>query len=77
MEIEAVFRAMNHVTCKVRTICARNVNRVIKKTMVKVKECERSRDGDVSGHYHRVGAAQNLLIRGYDFEGICNAPNLY
>ena len=30
-EIEAVFCAINHGTCKDRPICARNVNQIIKK----------------------------------------------
>ena len=38
--------------------------------MVKVKGCERPRDGDVSGHSLRVGTAQDLLIRGYDLAAI-------
>ena len=72
-EIKAVFCAINHGTCKDRSICARNVNEIIKKTVVKVKGCERPRDGDVSGHSLRVGAAQDLLIRGYDLAAIMRA----
>ena len=72
-EIEAVFCAINHGTYKDRPICARNVNEIIKKTVVKVKGCERPRDGDVSGHSLRVGAAQDLLIRGYDLAAIMRA----
>ena len=72
-EIEPVFCAINHGTCKDRPICARHVNEIIKKTVVKVKGCERLKDGDVSGHSLRVGAAQDLLVRGYDLAAIMRA----
>lgn len=40
-EIEAVFCAINHGQCLDRPICDRNVNKIIKKSVVKVKRCER------------------------------------
>ena len=49
-EIEAVFCAINHGQCLDRPICDRNVNEIIKKSVVKVKRCERPSDLDVSGH---------------------------
>lgn len=49
-EIEAVFCAINHGVCMDRPICDRNVNEIIKKSVVKVKRCERPSDLEVSGH---------------------------
>ena len=71
--IEAVFCAINHGKCLDRPICDRNVNEIIKKSVVKVKSCERPSDLEVSGHSLRVGAAQDLLIKGYDLAAIMRA----
>ena len=71
--IEAVFCAINHGKCLDRPICDRNVNEIIKKSVVKVKRCERPSDLEVSGHSLRVGAAQDLLIKGYDLAAIMRA----
>ena len=59
-------RRRNHGQCIDRLICDRNVNEIIKKSVVKVKRCERPSDLEVSGHSLRVGAAQDLLTKGYD-----------
>lgn len=72
-EIDAVFCAINHGQCIDRPICDRNVNEIIKKSVVKVKRFERPCDLEVSGHSLRVGAAQDLLIRGYDLAAIMRA----
>jgi site-specific recombinase XerD len=72
-EIEAVFCAINHGKCLDRPICDRNVNEIIKKSVVKVKRFERPNDLEVSGHSLRVGAAQDLLIKGYDLAAIIRA----
>ena len=72
-EIEAVFCAINHGQCLSRPVCDRNVNEIIKKSVVKVKRCERPSDLEVSGHSLRVGAAQDLLIKGYDIAAIMRA----
>ncbi|MDC0499760.1 tyrosine-type recombinase/integrase [Paracoccaceae bacterium] len=72
-EIEAVFCAINHGNCLDRPICDRNVNEIIKKSVVKVKRFERPSDLEVSGHSLRVGAAQDLLIKGYDLAAIMRA----
>ena len=72
-EIEAVFCAINHGQCLDRPICDRNVNEIIKKSVVKVKRFERPGDLEVSGHSLRVGAAQDLLIKGYDLAVIMRA----
>ena len=72
-EIQPVFCAINHGKCKDRAICDRNVNEIIKRGVVKVKRCERPNDREVSGHSLRVGAAQDLLIKGYDLAAIMRA----
>ena len=72
-EIRPVFCAINHGKCEDRAICDRNVNDIIKRGVVKVKRCERPNDLEVSGHSLRVGAAQDLLIKGYDLAAIMRA----
>ena len=72
-EIQPVFCAINHGQCEDRAICDRNVNDIIKRSVVKVKRCERPSDLEVSGHSLRVGAAQDLLIKGYDLAAIMRA----
>ena len=72
-EIQPVFCAINHGQCLDRPICDRNVNEIIKKSVVKIKRCERPSDLEVSGHSLRVGAAQDLLIKGYDLAAIMRA----
>ena len=72
-EIEPVFCAINHGRCEDRAICDRNLNDIIKRSVIKVKRCERPSDLEVSGHSLRVGAAQDLLIKGYDLAAIMRA----
>jgi integrase/recombinase XerD len=69
-EIQFVFCAISHGRCKDRAICDCNVNDIIKRSVVKVKRCERPSDLEVSEHSLRVGAAQDLLIKGYDLAAI-------
>jgi len=73
VEIQPVFCAINHGKCEDRAICDRNVNDIIKRSVMKVKRCARPSDLEVSGHSLRVGAAQDLLIRGYDLAAIMRA----
>ena len=72
-DIQSVFCAINHGKCIDRPICDRNVNDIIKRGVLKVKRCERPSDLEVSGHSLRVGAAQDLLIKGYDLAAIMRA----
>ena len=72
-EIQPVFCAINHGKCEDRAICDRNVNDIIKRSILKVKRCERPSDLEVSGHSLREGAAQDLLIKGYDLAAIMRA----
>ena len=71
--IQPIFCAINQEKCIDRPICDRNVNEIIKRGVIKVKGCERPSDLEVSGHSLRVGAAQDLLIRGYDLAAIMRA----
>ena len=72
-DIQPVFCAINHGKCVDRAICDRNVNDIIKRSLVRVERCLRPGDLGVSGHSLRVGAAQDLLIRGYDLAAIMRA----
>ena len=74
-ETQPVFCTINHgrCECEVRAICDRSVNDIIKLSVVKVKRCERPSDLELSGHSLRIGAAQDLLIKGYDLAAIMRA----
>ena len=72
-EIAPLFCAINHGCFLDRPICDRNVNDIIKRGVIKVKGCDRPSDLKVSGHSLRVGAAQDLLIKGYDLAAIMRA----
>ena len=58
-EILAVFCAVNYGKYKGRATCDRNVNDIIKRSIVGVKHCERPSDLEVSRHSLRVGAVQD------------------
>ena len=72
-EIQPVFCAINHGRCLNRSICDRQVNEIIKRGLVRVKRYPRPSDLEVSGHSLRVGAAQDLLIKGHDMAAIMRA----
>ena len=72
-EIQAVFCAVNHGRCVDRAICDRQVNEIIKQALVRVKRYPRPINLEVSGHSLRVGAAQDLLIKGNDMAAIMRA----
>ena len=69
-EVQPVFCAINHGKCQEHAICDRNVNDIIKRSVVKINRCERPSDLEVLGHLLRVHAAQDLLIKGYDLAAI-------
>ena len=73
IEIQPVFCAINHNRCLDRTICDRQLNEISKRSIVKVKRCERPSDLEVSVHSLRVGAAQYLLLKGFDLAAIMRA----
>jgi integrase/recombinase XerD len=72
-EIQLVFCPVNHGRCLDRAICDRQVNEIIKQGLVRVKRYPRPSDLEVSGHSLRVGAAQELLIKGHDMAAIMRA----
>lgn len=72
-EIQAVFCAVTHGRCVDRAICDRQVNEIIKRSLVRVKRYPRPSDLEVSEHSLRVGAAQDLLIKGHDLAAIMRA----
>ena len=72
-EIQPVFCAVNHARCLDRAICDRQVNEIIKQGLVRVKRYPRPSDLEVSGHSLRVGAAQDLLVKGNDMAAIMRA----
>jgi integrase/recombinase XerD len=72
-EVQPVFCAINHGRCLDRSICDRQVNEIIKQGLVRVKRYPRPSDLEVSGHSLRVGAAQDLLIKGHDMAAIMRA----
>ena len=72
-EIQPMFCAINHGRCLDRAICDRQVNEIIKQGLVRVKRYARPSDLEVSGHSLRVGAAQDLLIKGHDIAAIMRA----
>jgi len=72
-EIQPVFCAINHGRCLDRAICDRQVNEIIKQGLVRVKRYARPSDLEVSGHSLRVGAAQDLLLKGHDMAAIMRA----
>ena len=73
LEIPPVFCAVNHGRFLDRVICDWQVNEIIKQALVRVKRYQRPSDFEVSGHSLRVGAAQDLLLKGHDMAAIIKA----
>ena len=71
-EIDWLFCALNHGNCLDRALCGRSVNNIVKSAVIKTRGV-RPREYEVSGHSLRVGAAQDLLIKGYDAIAIMRA----
>lgn len=71
--IEPLFCALSSGTCLERALCDRSINEIIKRGLLKVKGVARPNYKDISGHSLRVGAAQDLLIKGYDIGAIMRA----
>lgn len=59
-------------TCLDQPIGDRRANQIIKLAVCRVRG-HRPRDGEISGHSLRVGAAQDLLIKGFDTAAIMRA----
>ena len=67
-----IFRAVGGGKVLDRPLCGRSVSDIVKLSVVKARG-PRPRECEVSGHSLRVGAAQDLLIRGHDIATIMRA----
>ena len=67
-----IFRAVCGGKVLDRPLCGRSVSDIVKLSVVKARGA-RPRECEVSGHSLRVGAAQDLLIRGHDISAIMRA----
>ena len=67
-----IFRAFGGGKVLDRPLCGRSVSNIVKLSVVKARGA-RPRECEVSGHSLRVGAAQDLLIRGHDISAIMRA----
>ena len=67
-----IFRAVGGGKVLDRPLCGRSVSNIVKLSVVKARGA-RPRECEVSGHSLRVGAAQDLLIRGHDISAIMRA----
>ena len=67
-----IFRAVCGAKVLDRPLCGRSVSNIVKLSVVKARGA-RPHECEVSGHSLRVGAAQDLLIRGYDLAAIMRA----
>lgn len=72
-DIDALFCPTVHNKFVDRHLCDKSVNEIIKRSVIRVKGCNRPSDRDVSGHSLRVGAAQDLLRQGHDLTTIMRA----
>ena len=67
-----IFRAVGGSKVLDRPLCGRSVSDIVKLSVVKARGA-RPRECEVSGHSLRVGAAQDLLVRGHDISAIMRA----
>ena len=67
-----IFRAVGGGKVLDRPLCGRSVSNIVKLSVVKARGARPS-ECEVSGHSLRVGAAQDLLIRGHDISAIMRA----
>ena len=67
-----IFRAVGRGKVLDRPLCGRSVSDIVKLSVVKARGA-RPRECEVSGHSLRVGAAQDLLVRGHDISAIMRA----
>ena len=67
-----IFRAVGGGKVLDRPLCGRSVSNIVKLSVVKARGA-RPRECEVSGHSLRVGAAQDLLVRGHDISAIMRA----
>ena len=67
-----IFRAVGGGKVLDRPLCGRSVSDIVKLSVVEARGA-RPRECEVSGHSLRVGAAQDLLIRGHDISAIMRA----
>ena len=67
-----IFRAVGGGKILDRPLCGRSVGDIMKLSVVKARGA-RPRECEVSGHSLRVGAAQDLLVRGHDISAIMRA----
>jgi len=67
-----IFHPIQHQALKPGPLCCRSVSEIIKTAVIKTRG-DRPRAHEVSGHSLRVGAAQDLLIRGHDLSAIMRA----
>ena len=71
-DIDLLFCSTLRGACLNQPICDRQANQIIKCAVCRVRG-HRPRDAEISGHSLRVGAAQDLLIKGFDTAAIMRA----
>ena len=67
-----IFRAVGGGKVLDRPLCGRSVSDIVKLSVIKARGA-RPRECEVSGHSLRVGAAQDLLVRGHGISAIMRA----
>ena len=70
--MQPLFCPIQHGQFINRALSDRSINEIIKKGLLNVTGA-RPEDGNISGHSLRVGAAQDLLIKGHSHVAIMRA----